>query len=50
MTVSLEVVAVLIAYPVVSETVSRGRSLGKLAFGLRVVRAEVGEQLARAAE
>ncbi|MFE7720420.1 RDD family protein [Nocardia rhizosphaerihabitans] len=35
-------VIVLVAYPVTSETVSRGRSLGKLAFGLRVVRADAG--------
>lgn len=35
-------VTVLVAYPVTSETVSRGRSPGKLAFGLRVVRADAG--------
>ncbi|MFD3509951.1 RDD family protein [Nocardia sp. NPDC058666] len=36
------VVTVLIAYPVCSETLTRGRSLGKMAFGLRVVRADAG--------
>jgi uncharacterized RDD family membrane protein YckC len=30
-------VAVLVGYPVLSETLSRGRTLGKLALGLRVV-------------
>ncbi|MGW5435887.1 RDD family protein [Nocardia asteroides] len=35
-------VTVLIGYPVCVETFSRGRSLGKLAFGLRVVRADAG--------
>ncbi|MEV6068301.1 RDD family protein [Nocardia sp. NPDC052001] len=32
----------LIGYPVLSETLSRGRSLGKMALGLRVVRADGG--------
>ncbi|MFD4458328.1 RDD family protein [Nocardia sp. NPDC058480] len=41
-TAVVTLVTVLIAYPVCSETVSRGRSLGKLAFGLRVVRADAG--------
>ncbi|WP_336084647.1 RDD family protein [Nocardia sp. SSK8] len=36
------IVTVLVGYPVCSETVSRGRSLGKAAFGLRVVRADAG--------
>src|SRR5437588_12357840 len=31
------VVAVLVGYPVAFETLSRGRTLGKLALGLRVV-------------
>lgn len=35
-------VTVLVAYPVCSETLSRGRSIGKLAFGLRVVRDDAG--------
>ncbi|MEV0058310.1 RDD family protein [Nocardia sp. NPDC050718] len=35
-------VTVLMVYPVCSETISRGRSIGKLAFGLRVVRADAG--------
>jgi len=35
--VSVLVVAVLVGYPLVFETLSRGRSLGKLALGLRVV-------------
>lgn len=36
------VVLVLIGYPVVFETFSRGRTLGKLALGLRVVREDGG--------
>ncbi|MFC6011688.1 RDD family protein [Nocardia lasii] len=40
--VTVTVVTVLIGYPVTCETLSRGRSLGKLAFGLRVVRADAG--------
>ncbi|SFQ16999.1 Uncharacterized membrane protein YckC, RDD family [Amycolatopsis arida] len=36
------VVLVLVGYPVVFETLSRGRSLGKLAMGLRVVRDDGG--------
>jgi uncharacterized RDD family membrane protein YckC len=35
-------VAVFLAYPVAMETVTRGRSLGKLALGLRVVRDDGG--------
>jgi uncharacterized RDD family membrane protein YckC len=35
-------VIALVAYPVVFETVSGGRSLGKLAMGLRVVRDDAG--------
>jgi uncharacterized RDD family membrane protein YckC len=35
-------VLVMIGYPVVFETLSRGRSLGKLAVGLRVVRVDGG--------
>lgn len=35
-------VAVLVGYPVTSETLSRGRTLGKLAIGLRVVRDDGG--------
>ncbi|RKS72557.1 putative RDD family membrane protein YckC [Motilibacter peucedani] len=38
------VVGVLIGYPVVFETLTRGRSLGKLAFGLRVVRDDGGPE------
>lgn len=36
------VVIVFVAYPVTVETLSRGRSLGKLALGLRVVRDDGG--------
>ncbi|TQM29552.1 RDD family protein [Nocardia bhagyanarayanae] len=36
------VVVVLVGYPVAWETLSRGRSLGKLALGLRVVRTDGG--------
>jgi uncharacterized RDD family membrane protein YckC len=36
--VLLLVVGVLVGYPVVAETLSRGRTLGKLALGLRAVR------------
>ncbi|RJK95397.1 RDD family protein [Vallicoccus soli] len=36
------VVAVLVGYPVVAETLSRGRTLGKAAMGLRVVRDDGG--------
>ncbi|WP_068066080.1 RDD family protein [Nocardia xishanensis] len=36
------VVAVLVGYPVAWETLSRGRSVGKLALGLRVVRTDGG--------
>jgi uncharacterized RDD family membrane protein YckC len=36
------VVAVLVGYPVTMETLTRGRTLGKLAFGLRVVRDDGG--------
>jgi uncharacterized RDD family membrane protein YckC len=36
------VVGVLLVYPVTVETLSRGRSLGKLALGLRVVRDDGG--------
>ena len=35
-------VAVIVGYPVAMETATRGRSLGKLAFGLRVVREDGG--------
>ncbi|WP_216915311.1 RDD family protein [Nocardia noduli] len=38
----LIVVGVLVGYPVACETLSRGRSLGKLVVGLRVVRADGG--------
>jgi uncharacterized RDD family membrane protein YckC len=38
----LGAVAVLVGYPVLFETLSRGRTLGKLAFGLRVVREDGG--------
>ncbi|MEV0336858.1 RDD family protein [Nocardia sp. NPDC050717] len=41
-TAVVTLVTVLVVYPVCSETVSRGRSVGKLAFGLRVVRADAG--------
>jgi uncharacterized RDD family membrane protein YckC len=36
------VVAVLVGYPVTAETLTRGRTLGKLALGLRVVRDDGG--------
>ncbi|MGV9413430.1 RDD family protein [Nocardia sp. NPDC003693] len=36
------IVGVLIGYPTLSETFTRGRSIGKLALGLRVVRADGG--------
>ncbi|NEW54229.1 RDD family protein [Nocardia cyriacigeorgica] len=36
------VIIVLVGYPVASETIGRGRTLGKLMFGLRVVRADGG--------
>ncbi|MGW4364916.1 RDD family protein [Nocardia takedensis] len=35
-------VAILVGYPVTIETLSRGRSVGKFALGLRVVRADGG--------
>lgn len=35
-------IGALVGYPVLCETLSRGRSLGKLAFGLRVVRDDGG--------
>jgi len=35
-------VAVMVGYPVTTETLSRGRTLGKLALGLRVVRDDGG--------
>ncbi|SEF36166.1 Uncharacterized membrane protein YckC, RDD family [Amycolatopsis pretoriensis] len=35
-------VLILVGYPVLSETLSRGRSLGKMAVGLRVVRVDGG--------
>lgn len=38
----LVVVAVLVGYPVVWETLTTGRTLGKLVLGLRVVRADGG--------
>jgi len=38
----LVVVAVLIGYPVLFETLTRGRTLGKMALGLRVVREDGG--------
>ncbi|MDS0134995.1 MULTISPECIES: RDD family protein [unclassified Amycolatopsis] len=36
------VVLVMVGYPVISETLTRGRSLGKMAVGLRVVRVDGG--------
>ncbi|MFB9686357.1 RDD family protein [Amycolatopsis plumensis] len=36
------VVLIMVGYPVVFETLSRGRSLGKMAVGLRVVRVDGG--------
>jgi len=36
------VVLVMVGYPVIFETLSRGRSLGKMAVGLRVVRVDGG--------
>jgi uncharacterized RDD family membrane protein YckC len=36
------IIAVLVGYPVLFETLSRGRSLGKMAMGLRVVRDDGG--------
>jgi len=38
--VVISVLAILIGYPVVMETVTRGRTLGKMALGLRVVTGE----------
>jgi uncharacterized RDD family membrane protein YckC len=38
----LILIAVLVGYPVVTETLSRGRTVGKIALGLRVVRADGG--------
>lgn len=38
----LATLAVLVGYPVVCETLSRGRTVGKLALGLRVVRDDGG--------
>ena len=38
----VEVVLVIAGYPIVMEWLSRGRTLGKLAFGLRVVRDDGG--------
>ncbi|MGW0250114.1 RDD family protein [Nocardia goodfellowii] len=38
----LTIVAVLVGYPVTCETLSRGRTLGKIAVGLRVVRTDGG--------
>lgn len=35
-------IAVIVGYPVLSETLSRGRTLGKIALGLRVVRDDGG--------
>jgi len=40
--VSVFLVSVIVGYPVVFETLSRGRTLGKLALGLRVVREDGG--------
>lgn len=45
----LAVVAILIGYPVLWETLTRGRSLGKLALGLRVVRDDGGPESFRQA-
>jgi uncharacterized RDD family membrane protein YckC len=45
----LFVVLVMVGYPVVFETVSRGRSLGKLALGLRVVSDDGGPERFRQA-
>lgn len=36
------VVLIMVGYPVLSETLSRGRTLGKMALGLRVVRTDGG--------
>lgn len=41
-TVLVVSVAVLVGYPVIFETLSRGRTLGKLALGLKVVREDGG--------
>jgi uncharacterized RDD family membrane protein YckC len=38
------VLAVLVGYPVACETLTRGRTVGKLAFGLRVVRDDGGAE------
>ncbi|MEU7139513.1 RDD family protein [Nocardia sp. NPDC046473] len=40
--VLVTIVGVLVGYPVACETASRGRTLGKLVLGLRVVRADGG--------
>ena len=42
-------VLVLVGYPVVFETATRGRSLGKMAFGLRVVSDDGGPERLRQA-
>ncbi|MFD0889895.1 RDD family protein, partial [Streptosporangium algeriense] len=42
-------VSVLVGYPVLSETLTRGRSLGKLALGLRVVSDDGGPERFRQA-
>jgi uncharacterized RDD family membrane protein YckC len=40
--VTVSIVAVFLGYPVTMETLSRGRTLGKMAIGLRVVRDDGG--------
>ena len=40
--VVLAMVSVLVGYPVACETLSRGRTLGKLVLGLRVLRTDGG--------
>ncbi|WP_331272744.1 RDD family protein [Motilibacter deserti] len=47
--VLLTVVALLVGYPVAFETLTRGRSLGKMALGLRVVRDDGGPEQFRQA-
>ncbi|GII00919.1 RDD family protein [Planobispora takensis] len=47
--VILFMVLVLVAYPVLMETLTRGRTLGKLALGLRVVSDDGGPELFRQA-
>ncbi|GCD21127.1 hypothetical protein CTKZ_26890 [Cellulomonas algicola] len=48
-TMILALVTVMVAYPTTMETLSRGRSLGKLALGIRIVRDDGGPLVFRQA-